>query len=190
MQEKTMAAKNTDKEIWRQPTTDYGEEDGTDRNMEPYVFSTKDNKVGMNHYGKCSVKSIEEWIGLAWATLYPQSNMQKTHNPQEEECEHNGASASDIDGGWTCLDCGHYDAPPKPSQETTERMKGIVERYAEWERLDQNRTHWTLEQWKNSDDPIDRTIWYISTLSPHNLWKGREAIEHILSKHLHALEPQ
>lgn len=56
---------NTDKELWRQPTTDYGEEDGNDSGMEPRVFVTKDNMIGFNHYGTCFVKPIKEWVMMA-----------------------------------------------------------------------------------------------------------------------------
>lgn len=38
---------------------------------------------------------------------------------------------------------------------------------------------WTMEQWKNSEDIIDRTVYFISYLSPHNLWKGYEAIQNL-----------
>ena len=38
---------NTDKEIWRQPTTDFGKEDGNDSGMEPTVFVTKNGAVGV-----------------------------------------------------------------------------------------------------------------------------------------------
>ena len=56
---------NTDKEIWKQPTTDWGPEDGNDSGMEPTVFVTKDNKIGFCHYGTCAVKPIEEWVDMA-----------------------------------------------------------------------------------------------------------------------------
>lgn len=39
------------------------------------------------------------------------------------------------------------------------------------------RKDWTGEQWKNSPDKIDRLAYFISYLSPHNLWKAVEAIE-------------
>lgn len=55
---------NADKEIWRQPTTDFGKEDGNDKGMEPSVFITKNGGVGFNHYGTCRVKTIKEWVKL------------------------------------------------------------------------------------------------------------------------------
>lgn len=56
------AAKNTDKIVWKQPTTNFGEEDGNDSGMEPYVFVTEHGGVGMCHYGSCVVKTIEQWV--------------------------------------------------------------------------------------------------------------------------------
>jgi len=56
---------NTDKTIFRQPTTDYGPEDGNDSGMEPSVFVTKEGAVGFNHYGTCFVKPIKEWVEMA-----------------------------------------------------------------------------------------------------------------------------
>ena len=38
------------------------------------------------------------------------------------------------------------------------------------------RKNWTMEDFKNSEDILDRTVWFIATLSPHNLWKGYEAL--------------
>lgn len=55
------AFKNTDKEIWKQPTN-YVIDDGNDRGMEPSVFITEQGRVGFNHYGTCVVKTIKEWI--------------------------------------------------------------------------------------------------------------------------------
>lgn len=48
------------------------------------------------------------------------------------------------------------------------------------EDLTQKRS-WTDEQWKNGND-IERLVWFISTLSPHNLWKAQEAIESLLTQ--------
>lgn len=39
-------------------------------------------------------------------------------------------------------------------------------------------TKW--EQMKESKDIIDRTVWFINTLSPHNLHKGREALDELI----------
>ena len=58
------ACKNTDKEIWRQPTIKWTDEDGDDRGMEPSIFITKSGGVGFNHYGTCVIKTIEEWVKL------------------------------------------------------------------------------------------------------------------------------
>lgn len=41
------------------------------------------------------------------------------------------------------------------------------------------KRHWSLDQWKYSKDIIDRTVYLINYLSPHNLWKGYEAIQQI-----------
>lgn len=41
---------------------------------------------------------------------------------------------------------------------------------------------WTMEDFKTSADIIDRTVWFIATLSPHNLWKGEEAIRKLLAE--------
>lgn len=38
-----------------------------------------------------------------------------------------------------------------------------------------NKRFWSLEQWKTGND-IERLVWFISTLSPHNLWRAEEAI--------------
>jgi uncharacterized protein YllA (UPF0747 family) len=38
------------------------------------------------------------------------------------------------------------------------------------------KKNWTLKDLKNSKDPIDRLVWFISIQSPHNLWRGYEAI--------------
>lgn len=45
---------------------------------------------------------------------------------------------------------------------------------------DFKRKDWTREQWLNSDDPIDRLIYVIADYSPHNMWKGREAIRQLI----------
>ena len=58
------ASINTDVEIWKQSTTNYGKEDGNDKGMEPSVFVTEQGGVGFNHYGTCAVKTIKEWIEL------------------------------------------------------------------------------------------------------------------------------
>ncbi|MEK9207687.1 MAG: hypothetical protein AAB922_04345 [Patescibacteria group bacterium] len=34
--------------------------------------------------------------------------------------------------------------------------------------------------WKDSADPVERTAYYISYLSPHNLWKAKEALQQLL----------
>lgn len=65
MNEEDKCYMNTDKEIWKQPTTDHGKEDGNDSGMEPSVFVTEQGGVGFNHYGTCAVKTIKDWIGLA-----------------------------------------------------------------------------------------------------------------------------
>jgi len=40
---------------------------------------------------------------------------------------------------------------------------------------DLKRKEWTAEQWKNSDDDIDRFLYWVNWLSLHNPWKAREA---------------
>lgn len=47
---------------------------------------------------------------------------------------------------------------------------------------DIKRKDWTSPQWMNSKDDMDRLIWYISSLSPHNLWKAREIIRSALQE--------
>ena len=42
------------------------------------------------------------------------------------------------------------------------------------------KKEWTSDQWKNGND-IERLVWFISTLSPHNLWKAEEAIAQALA---------
>ena len=56
---------NTDKTIFKQPTTDCGPEYGNDSGIEPSVFVTKEGLVGFNHYGTCFVKSIKDWVEMA-----------------------------------------------------------------------------------------------------------------------------
>lgn len=46
---------------------------------------------------------------------------------------------------------------------------------------DFKRKDWTREEWKSSPDPLDRIADFISYLSPHNLWKSREAIRELLA---------
>ena len=41
---------------------------------------------------------------------------------------------------------------------------------------DFSRKDWTSEDWMQSKEHIDRLIWLISSFSPHNLWKAREAL--------------
>lgn len=41
----------------------------------------------------------------------------------------------------------------------------------------------SFESFKNSVDDLDRLVFYISGLSPHNLWKGRLAIDEYLISH-------
>lgn len=48
-------------------------------------------------------------------------------------------------------------------------------------------TYWSNA--KNGDD-IDRLVWFISQLSPHNLWKGREAVEGLLTKHTEQIKKE
>lgn len=56
---------NTNKELYRQPTTDNGPEDGTDSGMEPNVFVTQSGLIGFNQYGTVFIKSIKEWVRMA-----------------------------------------------------------------------------------------------------------------------------
>lgn len=74
-------ATNTDKELWRQPTSDFGPDDGNDSGMEPYVFVTKDGSIGFNYYGTCVVQPIKGWIELA-ASSYEGGTM---NNRDERE---------------------------------------------------------------------------------------------------------
>lgn len=53
---------NTDKELWRQPTKEWTNEDGDDKGMEPYVFVTQGGGIGFNYYGTCVVKPIKDWV--------------------------------------------------------------------------------------------------------------------------------
>ena len=39
---------------------------------------------------------------------------------------------------------------------------------------DLKRKNWTADQWKNSNDEIDRFLYWVNWLSLHNLWKARE----------------
>lgn len=70
--EEDEVCENTDREIYRQPSKKWTPDDGTDRGMEPTVFVTKGGGIGMNHYGRCAVKTIEEWVNLAWTKKKPQ----------------------------------------------------------------------------------------------------------------------
>lgn len=60
----TNIKQNTDKEIWRQPTT-RNSDGGLDSGMEPHVFVTRGGGIGFNYYGTCVVRTIEEWVKLA-----------------------------------------------------------------------------------------------------------------------------
>lgn len=40
----------------------------------------------------------------------------------------------------------------------------------------------TWEEMKSSDHPLDRLAVYINDLSPHNLWRAREAIDYIFDE--------
>lgn len=42
-----------------------------------------------------------------------------------------------------------------------------------------NRKDWTMSEWKESDNIIDRTVWFIHQLSPHNLWTGYKALKEL-----------
>ena len=59
---KNQVCVNTDREIYRQPTKKWTNEDGDDSGMEPYVFVTKSGGIGFNYYGTCVVKPIKDWI--------------------------------------------------------------------------------------------------------------------------------
>lgn len=49
---------------------------------------------------------------------------------------------------------------------------------SEWER----RRHKDYTEWKDSTDKIERLVYFINYLSPHNIWKGAEAIEELLTE--------
>jgi len=53
-------ARNTDKELYREPTEKHGE------GYEPKVWVTENGSIGMEHYGTCVVKSIEGWVLAVW----------------------------------------------------------------------------------------------------------------------------
>jgi hypothetical protein len=38
---------------------------------------------------------------------------------------------------------------------------------------DFKRKNWTPDEWKNSEDEIDRFLYWVNYLSLHNLWKAR-----------------
>jgi hypothetical protein len=40
----------------------------------------------------------------------------------------------------------------------------------------------SYEEYKNSEDIIERTVYWIAQLSPHNLWKGDEAIRDLIKQ--------
>lgn len=37
-------------------------------------------------------------------------------------------------------------------------------------------------EWKTDEDKIKRTVFFIASLSPHNYWKGYEAIQGLLAE--------
>ena len=41
---------------------------------------------------------------------------------------------------------------------------------------------WNLDQWKNSKDPLDRLVWFIGSLSPHNYWRGRQELNQLVEE--------
>lgn len=76
---KTNIKQNTDKEIWRQPTTSYGD-GGSDSGMEPHVFVTQGGGIGFNHYGTCVVRTIEEWVKISMETKQLKRKVEITTN--------------------------------------------------------------------------------------------------------------
>lgn len=62
------------------------------------------------------------------------------------------------------------------------KNKGTLE---EQIKEDIKRKDWTSVQWRESPEDIDRLIWYISSLSPHNLWKARGAVRYFIVEEEH-----
>lgn len=50
------------------------------------------------------------------------------------------------------------------------------------------KKNWNVEDWKKSQDKIDRLVWYIAGLSPHNLWEGEKALKQELKEIVGRLE--
>lgn len=85
---------------------------------------------------------------------------------------------------WKCFRCNNvvYAKTFEDANEQGEKLECISPTpkdegwWKEEFKEDFKRKDWTSEDWKNSKDSVDRLIWFISSLSPHNLWKAREAI--------------
>jgi len=41
----------------------------------------------------------------------------------------------------------------------------------------EERMSWSFSKWRDSKDRLDRMIWFIGSLSPHNYWRGWEALQ-------------
>lgn len=61
--------------------------------------------------------------------------------------------------------------------------KKIQEKEREEFKNDIKRKNWSQEEWKNSDDEIDRFLYWVNWLSLHNLWQARSVFrEKVASK--------
>lgn len=115
----TNIKQNTDKEIWRQPTTSYSD-GGSDSGMEPHVFVTQGGGIGFNHYGTCVVRTIEEWVKISMETkqlkekIKPNEGIQtsdfvtmgekmETNNEKDKRQQ----KLESLVQGWCCRFCGH-----------------------------------------------------------------------------------
>lgn len=79
-----------------------------------------------------------------------------------------------------------FDLPKKEKEKIiTQAAIESSDEQAEWEKRfteDFKRKDWTSPQWMKSNDALDRLIWMISSFSPHNLWKAKEAIRDFVKK--------
>ncbi len=81
---------------------------------------------------------------------------------------------------YACAEIANADAPTTCCECTGHECKEAVSEMeaTDWKKLINKPYH----EWKNDEDVITRTVYFISYLSPHNLWKGYKAIQDLLKK--------
>jgi len=59
-----------------------------------------------------------------------------------------------------------------------EEMKKEKKEFSE----DIKRKNWSPDQWKNSEDEVDRFLYWVNYLSLHNLWQARSVYREKLNR--------